>query len=109
MIAKITIRENIQARLNNIQELWGFNRHGGMDQIPAIALDFAIEQEKAGNVRTEYSAILLRVTVAWGRYIELVHLAEDCGFVMDYVPEGFCEYVICLDGVAYSRYRRRLD
>ena len=104
IIAKAALREDIQARLNDIQERWGFNRHGSMDQIPAIALDNVSEYSLANRI--DYNAILLRAAVAWGRYIALIHLAEEHELHVDWVPEGFCEHVIYLDGKAYSRYRR---
>lgn len=100
IIAKAALREDIQARLNEIQERWGFNRHCYIEQIPAIAQD-CLELDSP-----DYNGLLLRVAVAFGRYIALIQLAEEHDLHVDWVPEGFCEHVIYLDGKAYSRYRR---
>jgi hypothetical protein len=103
IIAKAALREDIQSRLNAIQDHWGFNRHGDMTQIPAIAVDFARER---GVPEGEHPEILLQAAIAFGKYIALIQLAEEHELHVDCVPEGFCEHVIYLDGVAYSRYRR---
>jgi hypothetical protein len=103
MIAKETLRGEIQARINGIQEHWGFRRQGGINQIPTIALDFAKEH---GRPVEENPNILLQAAVAFGKYVALIQLAEEHDILVDCVPEGFVENVIYSDGVAYSRYRR---
>ena len=103
IIAKAALREDIQARIFGIQENWGFHLHGGSNQVPAIAVDWAKEHNRPVEDNPE---ILLQAAIAFGKYVALIQLAEEHALHVDWVPEGFCEHVIYLDGRAYSRYRR---